>query len=150
MKWKRKIAQISRRWVCLPGGYSHAWALAGTWGCHAACSGRARGCRSLATSSAFCTPISLPFPHLCPPLLLLFTCNFMAGMLKKDLPGKDWLVHTLPGLYPAARASLPDKKLTAASYNRLKCFLCTGHHGVEQQRGEQPAWFWHTESPSHA
>lgn len=71
-------------------------------------------------------------------------------MLKKDLPGKDWLVHTLPGLYPAARASLLDKKLTAASYNRLKCFLCTGHHGVEQQRGEQPAWFWHTESPSHA
>lgn len=68
-----------------------------------------------------------------PPWLLPNKRHFMAGMQKKVLAGKDWLVHTFPGLNPAACASLPDKMLTAAFYNKLKCSLRRGQCGLEQE-----------------
>lgn len=59
----------------------------------------------------------------------------MTRMQKKVLPGKDWLLHTLPGLYPADCDSLLDKKnLTAASYKGLKCSPCMGQRGLERER----------------
>lgn len=88
-----------------------------------------------------------------PPRLLLIKHNFMAGLQKKVLPGKDWLLHVFPRFHPAACASLLNKKLTAASYNRLKCSLCTGQHGLEQERWAAcmaTGTTQHTKYPSHA
>lgn len=41
----------------------------------------------------------------CQLCLLLITCNFKTRMQKKVLPGKDWLVHMLPGLQTAPCAN---------------------------------------------
>jgi len=84
-------------------------------------------CAFLQHTAAETPPVRFPLR------LPLITHNFMTRM-QKILPGKDWLVHTLPELCPAACASLPDKKLTAAAYNRLKCSLCTGQCGLNQER----------------
>lgn len=107
--------------------------------CRAGCSciPTARGCQS--------------WPVCCPPCLLLITHGSTAGMQKKVLPGKQRLVHTLPGLYPAARASLLDKKLLPTMDSEVPSALASvvwaaGRWGVCMAMDTA----WHTKCPSRA
>lgn len=57
----------------------------------------------------------VPFPGL-----FFIASNFMPVMQKVVLPGKDQLVHKLPGAYSTEFASISDKQLAAVLYNGLK------------------------------